>query len=247
MIVVTLVSVGCGWFGALVRRANIQKAAVDAILKGGGRVSYDYQRDWDNHSNDIAHPPGPDWLRNLLGEHLFVTAVAAEVYSDEGARHFEDLPKLEYAILLGPHITDRALTHLVALHRLENLCIAGYLGDCQVTDTGLQNLRGLAQLKYLNIAGAKVTDAGMVSLGDLTQLESLGVTSTHVTCAGLEALRGLKHFRVLTLSGNEFTDVGLDRLGHLSHLQYLHLDSTLVTDAGIAKLQQALPKCKIER
>jgi hypothetical protein len=47
--------------------------------------------------------------------------------------------------------------------------------------------------------------------------------------------------------GTEVTDVGLEHLKGLNKLQTLGLAETKVTDAGVKKLQQALPKCKIER
>ena len=43
------------------------------------------------------------------------------------------------------------------------------------------------------------------------------------------------------------TDAGLDRLKGFTQLRELDLTGTQVTDAGVAKLQKALPNCKITR
>jgi hypothetical protein len=43
------------------------------------------------------------------------------------------------------------------------------------------------------------------------------------------------------------TDVGLKEMATLKNMSFLSLLSTKVTDAGVKQLQQALPKCKIDR
>jgi hypothetical protein len=43
------------------------------------------------------------------------------------------------------------------------------------------------------------------------------------------------------------TDKGLEHLKGLTQLQMLFLRETKVTDQGVKKLQQALPKCNIQR
>src|SRR5262249_10885763 len=57
---VTIASAGFGWLGLTVRRVQEQKAAVLAIRELGGTVYYGYQ---------LAErsPPGPKWLRDLVG------------------------------------------------------------------------------------------------------------------------------------------------------------------------------------
>ena len=55
----------------------------------------------------------------------------------------------------------------------------------------------------------------------------------------------LKHLARLSLSGTKITDAGLDTLAKIATLENLDLGGTKVTAAGVAKLQAALPKCKI--
>ncbi len=68
-----------------------------------------------------------------------------------------------------------------------------------------------------------------------------------VTDASLKHLRVLTHLPVLNLVGTQVTDSDLEQLKGLTQLRALHLTGTKVTDAGVAKLQQALPNCKITR
>lgn len=67
-----------------------------------------------------------------------------------------------------------------------------------------------------------------------------------VTDAGLEHLKGLTQLQHLILQNTKITDAGLEHLKGLTQLQQLNLN-TKVTDQGVERLQQALPKCKIER
>ena len=70
---------------------------------------------------------------------------------------------------------------------------------------------------------AKVTDAGLKELAPLQNLVSLDIGLTKVTDAGVKELTALKN------------------------LNTLYLCSTKVTNAGQKAIQQALPKCNIEK
>ncbi len=63
----------------------------------------------------------------------------------------------------------------------------------------------------------------------------------------LSELRSLPDVQRLTVAGPRVTDAGLEHLAALTELAELKLYGTHVTDAGVAKLQQALPNCKITR
>jgi hypothetical protein len=104
------------------------------------------------------------------------------------------------------------------------------LSDTQITDAGLEHLKGLTSLKRLDLYSTQITDAGLEHLKGLTGLQSLDLRSTQITDAGLEHLKGLT-----SLKRNAVQDVGA----------WLDLSSTRVTDTGIKKLQEALPNCRI--
>ena len=65
------------WLETEMKQARKQRAAVDWIEKAGGSVFYDYQPD---PSGDIpaAKPPGPAWLRKLLGDDYFADVTSVE-------------------------------------------------------------------------------------------------------------------------------------------------------------------------
>jgi Leucine Rich repeat len=87
----------------------------------------------------------------------------------------------------------------------------------------------------------------LVHLKRLSQLQTLWLGNNQVADAGLVYLRGLRQLRYLDFFHSDVTDAGLEHLKGLTQLQRLDLRETKVTDQGVKKLQQALPKCRIER
>src|SRR4051794_20094179 len=64
---VLVTAVGCGW---LVQRARAQRKAIAEIRRHRGTFNYDWQaRDPRGARN--ATPPGPEWLRKLVGDESF--------------------------------------------------------------------------------------------------------------------------------------------------------------------------------
>jgi hypothetical protein len=120
-----------------------------------------------------------------------------------------------------------------------------YLDGTQVTDAGLEHLKGLSQLRTLNLKDTQVTDAGLKRLKGLSQLQSLDLANTRATDAGLEYLNGLTQLQTLFLEGTQVTDAGLEHLKGLTQLRWLAVNGTRVTDAGAKDLQQALPQVRI--
>jgi len=55
----------------------------------------------------------------------------------------------------------------------------------------------------------------------------------------------VKQLKRLSLATSGMTDAGLDHLAGLTNLEELNVTGTKVTADGIARLQAALPKCKI--
>jgi phosphate/sulfate permease len=143
--------------------------------------------------------------------------------------------------LSGSRVSDTGLERLEGLPQLRKLWLTG----TEVGDVGLQHLEGLTQLGALYLGGTKVGDAGVEHLKGLTQLKELSVWCTRVTDAGLEHLEGLTQLRWLDLNGAQVTDAGLKYLKGLTRLEEVRLMCTRVTDAGVRDLQKALPKAKL--
>jgi dipeptidyl aminopeptidase/acylaminoacyl peptidase len=111
-------------------------------------------------------------------------------------------------------------------------------------EAGFVHLKGLTNLKILDLNGTKVTDKGLVQLQGLAELWLLNLNNAEVTDAGLMHLKGLTNLEHLLLGGTEIKDAGLVHLRGLTQLRELGLKHTQVTEEGVKNLQQALPNLK---
>jgi hypothetical protein len=114
----------------------------------------------------------------------------------------------------------------------------------------LRNLFGddfFTDVIWVDFNRSEVTNAGLEHLKGLVQLRSLWLRGTKITDAGAEHLKGLRHLEDLAINGTEVTDAGLDNIRALSQLRRLWLGGTRVSDDGVKRLQEALPNCQISR
>jgi Leucine-rich repeat (LRR) protein len=215
MLLVTLL---CVWLGVTSYRANKQKRAVER-LAGQGSVGYDYQTTAP-FGAPRPLPPGPAWLRELIGSDYFVTVDSADVYvksaGDDSIAALEDFPQLCSLDLHGPGVTDSVLARLSKLTQLRNLC----LYDNSITESGWESVGQFIHLKRLLLGGSNVTDVSLERIAGLGELVELRMVDCPVT------------------------DVGLQYIKRLRHLQLLDIRGTGITDTGLADLQRAFPKMK---
>jgi hypothetical protein len=222
LMLTVIVAISCSWMAAETKRAKGQREAVGTIRRLGGVVVY-------NHDSRNAYkptpgpPPGPVWLRELLGDDFFASVALA------------DLDRTPVA--------DAELVSLQALPQVQNVS----LSNTQITGAGLVHLKGLSELLMLSLDNTQITDAGLEYLKGMPQLVLLYLHNTKITDAGMVHLQGLNHLTWLTLDWTQVTDSGLEYLEGLTELKSLSLTGTKVTDQGVKKLQQALPKCNIKR
>ena len=224
LIVVTLAGCGFGWLAMKVREGRRQQAAVEAIRELGGGVAYDYEFDAQGNYAANATPPGPAWLRALLGDDFFRNArrvgLAGSLVNDAGVEF---------------------LIHLKELPQLQTLELTG----TKISDADLVNFKGLTQLKSLKL-GSKRSHRRRTRESRRRSPSSKRSTwgKTRVTGPGLEYLKGLPRLRTLNLGGDDdrrskITDAGLEHISGLTRLTNLYLVHAPITDAGLANL--ALP------
>lgn len=60
-----------GVVGIIVLRARRQREAVDEVQRLGGTVMYDHHEVDPRMWSTVGKPPGPKWLRRLLGPEYF--------------------------------------------------------------------------------------------------------------------------------------------------------------------------------
>ena len=156
LIFVTLVGCGLGWLGFKVRVAHRQQANVAAIVKLGGNVEYDYDNDAQGNRVPNPTPPGPKWLRGLLGDDFFRDVTGCDLtdkpVTDAELKHVANFAKLKWLFLDGTQVTDAGLEQLEELTELTELSLV----RTQITEAGLEHLKGLAQLEELHLYGTQV-------------------------------------------------------------------------------------------
>lgn len=145
-------------------------------------------------------PPGPEWLRNLLGLEYFADIEGALFWdaNDDDIQQLCDkanLRSLNFLLQDHSRVTDRGLKYLGQMTSLEELDVQ-FSND--LTDDGVVYLGTLKNLKQLalNFCG-RLTDAGLKPLKKLAKLEFLTINGTQVTKAGVADLQlVLPHCRI---------------------------------------------------
>lgn len=167
-----------------------------------------------NGCNGLARAP------NRPGHPVIGARFTGASFTDEDLiRLVDDIPDLEWLILIRTNVTDGGLQ---SIRRLKQLYILT-LDDVPISDEGLRNISTMDSLEVLFICNTKVSDHGCRLLARLERLWALDLTRTAISDAGLESLQQLKLLEKLVLDGCD------------------------VSDEAVAKLQQALPNCRIER
>ncbi len=241
LVLVVVVAVPCSWMTVELKNADRQQAAKTAFQRFPGYVEYGYERTGQQPAS-LA----PAWLFRLLGCDFFasierVCLACDRRFTDADLEHVESLPRLKLLRLGGADITDDGLKHLAVLTDLEELS----LHRTHVGDAGLEHVQGLTQLRRLNLYATNISGSGLKYLKRLGRLEDLCLSKTKVSDLG--HLTALTHLRYLNLDNTQVTDAGLEPIEGFAKLERLDLCVTKVTAAGVAKLQQALPNCKITR
>jgi hypothetical protein len=237
------------WLGVQVNRATNQRRAVSMVKERGGTVRYAHQsrtqpvRLTDFYSSSTfdpdAPPPGPDWLRQRLGEEYFqdvlYVSLADRVASegDADANLIAALPKLEYLDMGFCDLTDEALREL---GRIRTLRILRVDRNNDLSDDGLRHLAQCKSLESLNLNGIDgIRGPGLEHLSSLNSLKELDLQYVPLDCDWLKGLAVLP-LEKLMLSKTPLEDAHLAHVGQITSLVILGIDRTKVTAAGFAHL-----------
>ena len=145
--------------------------------------------------------------------------------------------------LTGTKITDEKLAMLKELSGVRELSL---MGCRNVTDAGLEHIKGLHSLSYLALSGTKITDEGLSKLSGMTQLQTLYVAGTEVGDDGLAVLVNFPKLKELAISNTNATDASVEYLAGLKNLHTLYLKGTQISHDKIHELQEVLPNCNID-
>jgi len=84
------------------------------------------------------------------------------------------------------------------------------LAEKKFSDTDLQKLTPLTELRELNLYGTQISDSGISAITDLQNLTELELSYTAISDEGLAQLTTLKNLKQLFLHGTKVTDGGID-------------------------------------
>ena len=215
-----IVAVACAWLAARREEKRREWATVESLRKNGVYIAYDWQEE------KLKEPYGPAWLRRLLGDNFFSTALKA------GVR--------------GPQQADSALEQLARITSIRSLMVSD---APQLTAGGFAHLAALKQLEDLSFHGRTIDDACLRYLVALPSVRSLLIQDSSVTDAGLQPIERWPLLRTLWVGTLErvsaartgMGDGAVEHLAKLTKLRSLQLQNTQLTVAGLKRLQQLRP------
>src|SRR6185295_4309291 len=139
--------------------------------------------------------------------------------TDTGLEHLSSLVNLHRLTMGGNKLTDTSLQFLRQMPQLEYLDIGG----TQRTDSGLWSLL--------------LSDTGMQSIAAVTELKELRMTGTAVTGRGLELLKPLAKLERLNLQGcKRLRDDAAAALVGFKGLRSLDLKDSGLSEQAVAKV-----------
>jgi hypothetical protein len=223
------ITVAIAWVVTIAVRAQRRHAAVEAIRRQQGVVTYDYLYDFHESRRALGRdhpdfrkienlldrlpqpeldPDGRAWLRNLLGTDLFhdVVRINLAYFYDESGKHNDN-----------PSSIDPVLPYLGTFPRLRVLLLSRQLA----TDGALRAVSGLKEIEKIYLWDARVTDVGVEYLRGMTKLRYLHLSEGKITDRSLEILGSIPTLEGLSMQGNRFTDRGLAHLAGLGKLKSL--------------------------
>jgi hypothetical protein len=162
LVLTTLVAACLGIWTSAARR---QRAATDAIHALGGTVTYDFQAATGKFVAN-AIPPGPTWLRSILGRDWFDSVQGVGLYDADGATDKQiaasllGVPDTRSLQLDGSKAGIETMASISRMKSLRNLM----LHRTYVDDRGLPYLYELSSLENLDLRGTRVTEKGLQKL-----------------------------------------------------------------------------------
>ncbi|HVA50298.1 MAG TPA: protein kinase [Pirellulales bacterium] len=217
----------------------LHKALVDCWITGpDGRLHAPPVRDDD---------PDRTAAEALLERGFKEICLTADGVNETRCRAAADLPRGPFKVLRvevlwmghAPNIADAGAVgdaEIKLLARLRQLRVAN-LNGTQVTDRGLDCLKGLPKLAELGLSGCRRLTANALSLlATLPRLRLLWIDGGCCTPASLQHVAALAYLDFLHINGDQFADATLKRLSGLSNLRFLRLSGGKVSSAGLGQL-----------
>jgi len=143
-----------------------------------------------------------------LMEERGITGLEAGGITDAALERISHLNLTRLLIGGSGQLTDKGLSHLARLTRLEDLELGGPRSI--ITDRGLEVLRHLQALRRFSAGWAPgISDAGIAALASCDRLEKVNLMGTPTGDGAISALTGKRHLRHFA-TGTRVTDAGME-------------------------------------
>lgn len=220
----------CGWYAVAISAANRQSAIDVEISNGGGTLTCDSTV--EGRWNPLIYLLGYDFF--ATPERLVLSTKPMDTRVLEDASRLSTIRIIQGSLLAPAPVADSQLEIIGRMHDLTIL----ELNDCPgVTDAGMQHLRGLSDLRFLDVRNSHITDEGLRGLGGLKRLRSISLANVSVNGWGFKYLSGLTNLQKLTLNATPLNDAGMAEIGKLTGLTTLDLSNTPLDDGGVVHLK----------
>ena len=236
LLLVTIICVSLGW---KVNQVRNQQAVAAKLVQAEMALRFD-EHPFFTKGSSVARlqgPPGPKWLRRILGDEFFTQLtdidappLAGHPVSDDEHRLIGSLSYLERLSIERERISVDGLAHLAKLSTMHFLWLSN------VTDAEVSTIAKLKQVEVLTLFGSPITDHSLESLVRLPRLIQLDLPGTNISDSGIETVVKLRNLKHLDISRTRITDAGLKLLSKKRNLKTLNIRNTQVTDAGLKSL-----------
>ena len=238
---VAVAGISMGWMAWHVNRVRNQRLVVAELSSVGGLVIYSYQ--WQQRTRQ--EPPGPKWLRSLLGDDIFADVKEVDIRHDhvteQTLARVATLPAVLTLMMRSDRISDSGLAHLAKMSTLQQVD----LYSPGLSDASLAQLAKIEGLKYLTVDSPQLTDVGLEYVGKLKKLEAIDIKADQVTGESLAQIATLPNLRQLTLDSKQLADVGLVHLQLAPRLKHIAFKKGKLTEGEIERLCEAHPLCRV--
>jgi hypothetical protein len=239
LLIVLLVSLATAQISKRFRETQRRNDVIARIRGCNGGVEYDWQQLELGPTGEVMHaprqaPPGPAWLRRIIGADYFQVVTSVELlYSGDplhgGCSNLELVSQIAQSF---PHTrsltiecsepSEAMLEKVSHLKKLERLVFL----DEKITDAAIAHLRRLTNLKALSLEGGpRVTDNALYYLSELPRLEYLRIVNGRFSNRGLAHIPGYRSLRELNLrvDSNAISDTGFSQFKLAPKLRHLSL------------------------
>src|SRR5687768_6661225 len=199
--VLVLMTLLCIGLGTWTYRSQRQLFAVEAITNAGGEFCYSYQARPSSSGIGKTYsfqvePAAPGWLRNLIGDHYFITPLKLVIRKQREIdpnclAHLKALPHLEEMWFNDVALDDADLASLKHLRKLKILTFGAGTLSGSAPPRNFDFLRHLRQLVWLTLSDSEFGDRDAAHIAQTSTLKQLYLYDSAIGDAGMTQIQHL--------------------------------------------------------